>query len=228
MTNHTPLLRSAALGIGLGLLGLSGCDVTDPLQDVELHVDLSDAPVDIPASVGTLTIQAGQAAVNTGTVTNDTDIDRIETLRSITVLPSYLTFTPVAAAAAGGADIAAQTGTIEVLVTVNGYPIPPDQPLVITIEDDVVTAITPLSIEFAGVTYNPESIQDFLDSLAGVEVPLIEGWETLTLDQVISEIETALASSSFTISIAVTPTGDLDGTLVLSQLSFDAEAVLSQ
>jgi hypothetical protein len=198
MKIHTPLLRSAALG--LGLLGLAGCDVTDPLKDVEIHVDLSEAPVEIPASVGTVAVIAGQATVTTGTVNNDTDIDRIERLKTIKLLPSYLTFTPTAAAA-GAAVPLAQSGTLSVFVFLDGVPIP-GTPVVITIQDDAVTAVEPQSIQIAGATIDVNTIQTFLASLNGVQVPLTDGWETLTVD--------------------------LDGTLRLSQISFDAEAVLSQ
>ncbi len=226
MTNHSPLLRSAA--VGLAFLGLGGCDVTDPLKDVELHVDLSEAPVEIPASFGTVAVTAGQATVTNGTVSNDTDIDRIENLKAITLRPSYLTFTPNdLGGAAGNLVPLAQTGSVSLFVFFDGVPVP-GTPVVVTIQDDVVTAVSPQRIEIAGATIDVSTIQAFLASLGGVEVRLVDGWETMTVDQVVARINGALVSYSVPISIGVTATGDLDGTLRLSQISFDAEAVLTQ
>ncbi|MEJ2217840.1 MAG: hypothetical protein P8099_14615 [Gemmatimonadota bacterium] len=228
MTIHTPLLRSAALGLGLGFLGLAGCDVTDPLKDVEIHVDLSEAPVEIPASVGTVAVIAGQTTATTGTVNNDTDIDRIEELRAIKLLPSYLIFTPAAAVVGANGDIVplAQSGTLTLLVVLDGHPL--FTPVVVTIENDVVTAVEPQSIVIFGATIDVNSIQDLLASLNGISIPLTAGWETMTVDQMVGRINDALVSWSIPLSIVVKASGGLDGTLRLSRISFDAKAVLSQ
>lgn len=227
MTNHSLLLRSAALG--LALFALVGCDVTDPLEDVELRVDISDAPVDISASAGTLTVLAGTATAAGGTVTNDTDIDRIENLEAITIRPAYLTFTPAAASVADDAPIAAQTGTLSLYAFIAGVPLPcdPALPINVTIEDDVVTAVTPQRCEIGGATIDAATIEAFIASLPPGAIALTAGWENFTVNQVVDAINAALASSSIDISIGVTATGDLDGTLRLSQITFDAEAVLS-
>lgn len=224
MTIHTPLLRSAALS--LGLLGLAGCDVTDPLKDVEIHVDLSEAPVEIPASVGTVAVISGQTTATTGTVNNDTDIDRIEELKAIKLRPSYLTFTP-AAAVAGTAVPLAQSGTLQLAVIFNGDVLP-GMPVTITIQNDVVTAVEPDSIQIFGATIRVSDIQDLVASLNGVQVPLTEGWETMTVAQVVERINGTLVTYSIPISIVVKSSTGLEGTLVLSQISFDAKAVLSK
>ncbi|MEJ2678535.1 MAG: hypothetical protein P8174_05585 [Gemmatimonadota bacterium] len=226
MPIHTPLLRSAALS--LGLLGLAGCDATDPLKDVEIHVDLSEAPVEIPASVGTVAVIAGQVTATTGTVNNETDIDRIEELKAIKLLPSYLTFTPAAAVGAAG-DIVplAQSGTLELMVFLDGHPVL-GRPVVVTIQNDVVTAVEPQSIEIFGMTIDVEAIQNLLDNLNGVQIPLAAGWETMTVDQMVERINLVLVAYSVPISIVVKASGDLDGSLRLSRISFDAKAVLSQ
>lgn len=225
MTIHSPLLRSA---LGLAVLGFAGCDVTDPLKDVELHLDLNEAPVEIPASFGTVAVAAGQATVTNGTVSNDTDVDRIERLKAITLLPSYFTFTPAAVGSTTGDLVPlAQSGTLSLFVFLNGVPVP-GTPVQITIQNDAVTAVSPQRIEIAGATVDVSTVQAFLAALNGVPVPLAAGWETMTVDQIVARINDALASYSIPISIGVTATGDLDGTLRLSRISFDAEAVLTQ
>lgn len=224
MTIHAPLLRTAALS--LGLLGLAGCDVTDPLKDVEIHVDLSEAPVEIPASVGTVAVISGQTTATTGSLNNDTDIDRIEELKAIKLLPSYLTFTP-AAAVAGAAVPLAQSGTLQLAVILYGYALP-GMPVTVTIQNDVVTAVEPDSIQILGATIHVSDIQDLVASLNGVQIPLTEGWETMTVAQVVEQINQTLVAYTIPISIVVKSSTGLEGTLVLSQISFDAKAVLSK
>lgn len=93
--------------------------------------------------------------------------------------------------------------------------------------DDAVTAVSPQSLETAGATIDAATIQAFIESLPGAPPSLAAGWETLTVNQVVDRINAALASTSIPVGIGVTATGDLNGTILLSRISFDAEVVLS-
>lgn len=221
-------IPSAALA--LAVFALAGCEVTNPLEDVELRVDVTDAPVAIPASAGTVAVRSDAPTANSGTATNDTDIERVEELRTIRLQPSYFSFASAVAGAdrAGpNATIAAQSGTIRIFIFLGGVPIP-DTPIVVTVEDNVVTGVAPQEIEIASATINAGTIESFLDSLPPGSVPdLADGWQTMTVDEVVAEINQALASSSIAFTIGVEATGGLDGTLQLSEIAFDAEIALA-
>lgn len=226
MQKTTNIFRLAALS--LGLLALVGCDVTDPLDDADLRLDLRNVPVEIPESVGTVVVRSGEPMINTGTATNDTDIASIEHLKSIQIEPGFFTYTPseVPPSDETATTLASLDGTIELFVFLGGVPVP-DTPIIVTVEDGAVTAVDPQEIEIDGATVNANTIEAFLESLPPESRPELDGWESMTLGEIIDEINEALASGSVDIAIGVNATGDLDGTLRLEQVEFDAEVVVS-
>lgn len=220
----TNILRPAALS--LGLLVLTACEVTNPLEDVELRLDVQNAPVEIPASTGTVAVRSGEPTVNSGTATNDTDIERVEQLKSITLDASFFSYTPAAASGAAGATTAASVdGTIRLFIFLGGVPVP-GTPIVLTVSDAVVTAVEPREVVIAGATVNASTIGAFIESLPPQSRPELDDWQSMTIDEVIGEINAALSSGSVPIAIGVEATGGLDGSLQLEQIEFDAEVVI--
>lgn len=224
MTNR---LGPAALS--LGILALAACDVTNPLEDVELRLNVQNAPVEIPASVGTVVVRSGEPTINEGTATNDTDIDRVEDLESITIDPSFFTYTPAAAGGAGAsaAPAASLDGTIRLFIFLGGVPVP-GTPVALTVEDAVVTAVEPQELVIAGSTVDASAVAAFIESLPAESRPQLDDWQSMTIDQVIGEINAALSSGSVPIAIGIEATGGLDGNLQLEQIEFDAVVVVSQ
>lgn len=221
------ILRRASLS--LGVLALIACDVTDPLEDVELRLEVQNVPVEIPASVGTVTVRSGEPTVNAGTATNDTDIDRVEQLKSIELHPSFFSYTPTADSGAAGASAATTAATVDgmirVFIFLGGVPVP-GNPVVLTVEDTVVTAVEPQELDIAGSTVNASMIAAFIESLPPESRPQLDDWQSMTTDEVIDEINTALASGSVPIAIGIEATGELGGTLQLERIEFDAVVVV--
>lgn len=222
----TNIFRPAALS--LGVLALMACDVTDPLEDVELRLNVQNAPVEIPASVGTVVVRSGEPTINEGTATNDTDIDRVEDLQSITLDPSFFSYTSAAAASQTGAATTAASldGTIRLFIFLGGVPVP-GIPVVLTVEDAVVTTVDPQELDIAGSTVNASAIAAFIESLPAESRPQLDDWQSMTIDEVIGAINAALASGSVPIAIGIETTGGLEGTLQLEKIEFDAVVVVS-
>lgn len=229
MRTITRLLTTAALP--LVLLGLTGCEVTDPLEGVDLRIDLTDASVEIPESVGSVTVDPDRPTAASGSITNETDIASIEELKAIKLEPGFFVFTsaPTALAAEGaeGPTVAAANGTIRVFLFMGGVPLP-DMPITLTVENDEVTAVTPQTITIAGSTVDAAAIEAYLEALPEEDRPELDDWQSMTIDQVVAEINAALSSSSFPFTIGVEATGELSGTLRLGEIAFDAEVLITE
>lgn len=227
MNSMTKLVRPAALCVAL--LGLAACDITNPLEDVDLILDIDSAPVAIPASLGTIQVSPNSPRANSGTATNDSDIDHIEELHSITIKPSFLTFTPASASANGnGARMAAaeQDGTIRIFLFLGLVPVP-GTPVVVTVQNGAVTDVDPQEIQIGSATIDAASVSSFIESLPADSRPELDGWQSMTVDEVVDQINASLASGTIPFAFGVETTGDLSGTLRLSELEFDAQVALS-
>ncbi len=218
-------IRPAALS--LTVLALGACDITDPLEGVDLILDIEDAPVEIPASIGSVQVSPGQPTANSGMASNDSDIDRVEELRSIQIEPGFFSFAPATGSLMGANSIAAaQGGSIRIFLFLGGVPIP-GTPVVVTVQNAQVTDVQPRRIQLGSATIDQSTIESFLASLPAASRPDLAAWESMTLDEVVEEMNAALASGSIPFAIGVDATGDLDGTLRLSELQFDAQVALS-
>jgi hypothetical protein len=211
----------------MAVLALGACDITDPLEDVDLLLDIPDAPVEIPAALGSVQVSPGEPTANSGTASNDSDIDRVELLRSIQIEPGFFSFAPATASLTAGSSIAAaQDGTIRVFLFLGGVPIP-GTPVVLTVQNGAVTDVQPRQIEMESATIDQSAVESFLASLPAASRPDLSAWESMTLDEVVAEMNAALASGSIPFAIGVEATGDLSGTLRLSEIEFDARVALS-
>lgn len=227
MRNLTNMIRPAALS--LGLLALVACDVTDPVDDDELRLDVQNAPVEIPASVGTVVVRAGEPTVSSGIATNDTGIERIEHLERIELDPSFFSYIPTdtteVSDSSAAATAASLDGTIHLFLFVGGVPVP-GTPVVLTVEQAVVTAVEPQELEITGSTVDASTIATFIESLPLEERPELDDWQSMTVGEVIAEINAALSSGAVPIALGIEATGELDGELQLEQIEFDAVVVV--
>lgn len=227
MRNLTNMIRPAALS--LGLLALVACDVTDPVDDDELRLEVQNAPVEIPASVGTVVVRSGEPTVSSGTATNDTGIERIERLERIGLDPSFFSYTPTDTAevsdSTAATTAASLDGTIRLFLFVGGVPVP-GTPVVLTVEQAVVTAVEPQELEIVGSTVDASTIAAFLESLPPEDRPELDDWQSMTAGEVIAEINAALSSGEVPIALGIEATDELHGELQLEQIEFDAVVVV--
>ncbi len=218
-------IRPAALS--MAVLALGACDITDPLKDVDLLLDIEDAPVEIPAELGSVQVSPGEPTANSGTASNDSDIDRVEVLRSIQIEPGFFSFMPATGSVSGASSIAAaQDGSIRIFLFLGGVPIP-GTPVLLTVQNAEVVDVQPRQIQLGSATIDQSSVESFLASLPAASRPALSAWQSMTLDEVVAEMNAALASGSIPFAIGVEATGDLSGTLRLSEIEFDARVALS-
>ncbi len=205
----------------LVLLGASACEVTNPLEGVELIVDVDDANVALGSEGVAVTFLDGQTVASTASIQNELDVDAVE-LNEIKLEPSFFTF------AEGGAAkrvLLQESGTLTLVISMglppNGplYPLPP---VTVTIEDNVVTDVQPRSISLLGGSYDLASIEELIESLPADERPNMADLSALTLDETKEAVEGALGNASgFLFSILMQSNG-ISGSLTLSEISIDA------
>lgn len=209
----------------LVMIGISACDVTNPLEDVELIVDVEDAQVDLGGSGLSVAVSPDRPSAQSENVQNDLDIASVEELRQINLKPEFFSFHP----SASKSSSAAATGTLEITVIIAGYPLP-DAPITATIVNGVVTTVTPSEISFLGQTYSVDesAIDDLLALLPADQRPNLEDWKGASMDQVVSAINGALSSNSIPLSLGIRVTESdendpLTGDLILNSISVDAQ-----
>lgn len=216
------------LTAGLALLGAAACDVPDPLEGVDLIVDVPDAPVELDAASGTVSIEPGRTVATNSTVANETDIETVRELRSVRLDPSFFSFessaitTPAGTAAAGAARA---SGTIVVAVFLNGVPVP-GFPVEITVVEDEVTDVSPGSIPIATAEVDAVSLRALLDDLPADETPPLEAWEEMSLSDIIARINQGLADRDLPVSVVVR-SEELGGTFRIQRFEFDAQVSIS-
>lgn len=227
MRSMMKLVGSVAFSVAA--VGMTACEITNPLEDVDLLVEVQDAPVEIPASLGSVAVRPEEPTANSGTATNSSDIDRIEELRSIKLEPGFFAFTPASAVSAGPnarAVAAAQDGTIRLFLFLGGVPVP-GTPVVVTIQNGDVVGVSPEVIQIGSATVDKSSVASFVESLGVADRPELENWQSMTVDEMVETINASLASGTIPFAIGVETTGDVTGTLQLSEIQFDAQVALS-
>jgi type II secretory pathway component HofQ len=148
-------------------------------------------------------------------------------LRSIHVEPGFFSFAPsTGALTAAGSIAAAQDGSIRIFLFLGGVPIP-GTPVLLTVQNGEVTDVQPREIQIGSATIDESAVESFLAGLPAGSRPELSAWQSMTIDEVVAEINTALASASIPFAIGVEATGDLSGTLRLSEIQFDAQVALS-
>lgn len=212
--------RTALLALVIGF-GLTGCEISNPLEDVELHLDVQDVPVELPSSVGSLALKPGETASSSGFVSNELEVTSVNEVSEIEVQPSYFHYS----AGAGKTSGPAASGTVTIALFLGGVPIP-GAVVEVTVTNDVVTAVSPTSIKVGTMTVDRAAVDQLLQSLPPAQRPTLADWQSMTIDQVRQKINDALASTGFDFSIVFKTTGDLAGGLTIDQ--FDVSASVTQ
>jgi hypothetical protein len=216
--NHR-LFRLVAL-LGVCTLVLAACEVTDPLEDVELRLRVEGALVELGATAGRIAVAGGTSTVSSSIVGNDLDITSVEVLEQMRILPDYFGYVP----APGKQSAAQASGTVELYLFLGEVPVP-GAPVVVTITDDVVTGVAPTTITVSESTIDRDAIEAALGSLPPAQQPDLAAWGAMTIDEVVGEINDALVQSSFPLVLVAVTTGDLSGDLKLNTFDLDAEVI---
>lgn len=206
--------------LSLSTIGLSGCDISDPLEGTNLVLDVEDASVGFGAV--TTEVRTDRPSIQTEQVSPDLDVQEVRELRAIRLKPSFFEFTSSAGAAQSQrARRKAASGTLEIWVFFNSFPLP-NTPVTVTIENDEVTGVDPAELSFGTYQIDEEALRQLLDNLE--ESPELGDWENATIDEVTAAVNEGLQSSGVPISIAVTVVeGDLNGSMTLDQFSMDGQ-----
>ena len=215
----------AAPLLPLALVALSACDIKDPLEGVNLRLALTDATVEIPAAAGTVEVRTDRSTVSSGVADNDTDIVEVEELMAIKLQPAFFGLDAAGdGSSVAEADIAPQSGTIQLFVFLGGVPLP-QTPITLTVEENVVVSVEPSTIDISTASVEAAAVADFIASLSPEDVPELNPW--FTPAQVVAQINAVLAAESIPITIGVITTGSLTGSLTLDQIAFDAEVIIT-
>lgn len=204
------------------VVGLAACEIADPLQDVNLVLDVDDAEVDVPP-IG-IHVAPGAPAVVNETVSPDlADIDDIRDLEAIRLEPRFFGFQ-------ADAGKQAASGKLRVVASLGGtFPLP-GMPVTVTVVDNVVTDVTPSTLSFEGSTYTLDvaGVRAVLAKL-GPNAPSFGDFENATLDQVEASVNTALQSAGMPVVVIVdVMEGDLSGTMTVSGFTLDAKVALAR
>lgn len=214
------LMHIGTAVLTFGLL-IAACDITNPIEDVSLRLSVTDAAVELGPDAGHVAVTGGQTTSSTGNVINQLDISSVELLHQVHILPSYFSY----ASAVGKHASALGNGAVELHLFLGGVPIP-GSPVVVTILDGTVTNVSPTSIDVHDTTIDKAAIEAALNSLPPSQRPLLRDWKSMTISQILGEINLALARASFPLVITAVTTGDIHGELVLHTFGIDAEIVM--
>lgn len=208
------------------LFGMTACEVTDPLEDVELILDVEDAIVDLGGGEGiTVPVIPDRPSGKTDRVNNNLEVTSVNDLKSIKLKPEFFSFS----AAAGKSGGIAATGVVEVTVAVGGAALP-ESPITVTIQNDVPTNVSPETIDFQKQTYtvNEDAIDALLEQLPEEERPTLADFKSLTMAEAVELINRELESNEIDIFIGVNvtesdPSDPLSGELTLKEMIVSAQ-----
>ena len=207
---------------------MPACDFKDPLENVDIRLDIEDAPIQFSGNEGTVTVSTEQANITTANVSMDSDIEEVEDLKVVRLKAEDFSFTPSAGAQAsnGFMSLVQASGQLQLGLLVSGLPVP-GFPVTLTIVNNVVTDVSPDEINFSNVVYQKDQIEAMINALPASQRPnLPSNWDNLTVAQAKQLIEDELGKAGFDISIVVNViSGDLNGSLTLGEFSVDAEVV---
>jgi hypothetical protein len=218
------MIRRFALLLLLAL-GLSACEVTDPLEDIELRLAVDDVPIDLGAGL-TVQVSPDQPTVVSNVVSIDLgDVDAVGLINRVNLTAGAFTFTPGSAKAG-----VAASGQINLVVVFGGMPI---GPVTLEVRDSVVQSVTPTQVLGQTIVRDEAYVSGLLERL-GVRAPqLPAGWPDLTVDQAKTALRDAFNSGSVPISLLVEvtesdPDNPLVGSLRLNQITLSGTVTASQ
>lgn len=202
-TRALPLLALSVLA-----LGAAGCDaIAEKLGVDKVDVNLGSAGSSLAVSA---TPSASQASVTRG----GSDLPNAFDVESIQFLKENITFTP-------SATKAAQSGSIDVDLLVNGYPAITGK---IIVENNVVTGTQPDVNQVGQFTAAQKTaIRARYNALPSANRPTLNDFEGKTADEIVSLVNSALRSTSFNVSLHVVSTNGINGTLSVNKARFNLD-----
>lgn len=206
------LLPLAAL-----VVALPACDVTDPLEGVDLILETDDAPVSMNATVA---VVPGEITSTTTTVSKPSEIKSVSDIASLTLKPSDFTFAATSGLRTASADASMGSGTIEVMITMNYANHSIRMGGTVTIVNNVVTDVTPAKyFDLRNFARYKESVIRTM-YLFGVPQPEITAFETMTVEEVQAALEGAINQGAFSLTVNVTTSSpELTGSLRIGGFS---------
>lgn len=220
MRNDFRALKAVMAAASLFVLG--GCDVTDPLENVDLKLDIKDAPVVLRGESGAVAVQAGTGAAQSTHVSMSSDVDEVSSIQKVSFKPANFTFSGASGYGAGSSANA--SGTIRFLIAVAGIPIP-GMPVTVTVSNNVVTSISPSEIDLASPSYDKGAVEALYGKItAGPALP--SNWSSLTAQQAVKAITDAITTKNFSVHLLVY-SDDLTGRLKVGEFSIDGQASTS-
>jgi len=195
-------------------LALGACEITDPLDGVDIHLDIEDVPVALNSpSVAVATGTATQANVS---FSFPSAVTSVEDISEITLLPSFFTYTPAAGGPGATAGGSMASGVVLVGVeTTTGIPL---LGVRLTITNDAITGVSPTNSPLAAMA---ESIRTSAQAVIALQPALaarFQPWLNITVDQLFAQINALLTSPAGGLRFVVTPiSGNVNGSLSLSQ-----------
>jgi hypothetical protein len=212
MKTKLRILPTAAL---LLAVVLPACDIKSPTDGISVRLNVRDEPVSLGA-VGAVQVRPGQVTERSGTITGSTSIASVDALQAIKLQPSFFSFQAAAgdraqAMASGTADVIVMSGQSTLLV------------VVVTVVNNVVTAVNPTTANGETMASHVRTRCAALNAVVPGTCARLGNAANLTADQLVASINAVLAAAQSPITVLVVPTsGDLSGSLQVSQFTVDA------
>lgn len=208
------------------LAATTGCDgfgdfVDDPLGDFVVQLQLTDVTIDL-GDPFELPILSGEPRAIERSVATNLDVQSVDDLVELALNPSAISFSAVPALP----GLAPASGTVRLYALIDGYPLP-GAPIRIEIVDGEVASVSPNRFATAQSTLDSAQVDAFFASVAPDARPFVAAYQSLSVDQVRSQIAAALSSSPVRLAFgtdveSASQTNPLAGTLTIASLDISA------
>ena len=204
--SHNTLLLALPFLL-VALFATTGCDaIAEKVGADEVEVSLGEVGRNIPVAPGA---RAKSEDVDRG----GSDLPNAFDVESITVAEEDVTFT----AAVSKLDAVQNNGTIDLFLIVDRAPA---IGFSATVEAGAVTAISPSTVSLG--RYSQDAFARCLDQVPAKERPALrEGYASLSSSQTKNIVSSAVKQPSFPMSVMACVSGELVGTLGISQVTFN-------
>ena len=191
------------------LFATTGCDaIAEKIGADEVEVSLGDVGRNLPIAPGA---RAKSADVDRG----GSDLPDAFDVESISVAEEDVTFTPVA----GKQDAAQANGTIDLFLIIDQAPA---TGFSVTVADNAVTGVRPGTVSVG--RYDQDAFASCLDQVPTDERPALrDGYADLSSSETEDIVSSAVKQPSFPMSVMACVSGDLVGTLGISQVTFNLD-----
>ena len=195
------------------LLALPACDAKDPLEGVDLILEVDDAPVAVGASMQVVPNQVSSVSINVGA---SSDIKSVQEITSIMLDPTDFSYTQSAGLRAASSVSAAASGNINVVLRIGNVGLA----ALLTVQDNVVTNVAPRQLlNLTNFSAWKQAVLDIVENMPESQRPDFSTFENMNPEEVKQEL-VDLLGGTFQLHIHVhTSNPELTGTLTLSEFS---------